>query len=210
MSKRWWMMAGALLLLCAAVPMAQAAGEKQLVVKLGSSMPNGDYGTIASNGAMVGLDVGYKVDDRFALGMEVGYFRNAGFRDGQSFEIYDPTVSSAVTITLAESWSVSDLGAWGKCYFLRRNWVAPYLRAGTAVCNVAYNYDVRASSKSTNAGGRESSNKFGMSGGLGLSFKIAKNTALGLEGVYHKVLMRGDDVTFWTIGGTLGFGPGGK
>ena len=104
----------------------------------------------------------------------------------------------------------ANLGAWGKGYFWQGHRLAPYVRAGAGVYNVNYNYDVRVSEKGTKAGGSESAGKFGMNGGLGVAFAITRNTALGVEGLYHQVMMRGTDVTYWSVAGTLGFGPGGK
>jgi hypothetical protein len=45
---------------------------------------------------------------------------------------------------------------------------------------------------------------------VGARYRVVGGTSLGVEALYHSVLAKDTNVTFWTTGVTLGFGPSGK
>ncbi len=219
MSKRWGVVAGALLLLCAAPVAAFAVAESMVTLTLGSGTPNGSFAEIASSGAMAGLNVGYRAIRRLEVGATIGYFSYASVRNGQQFSYIEPSTGNLTTITMSEHFSVTELGVYGRLYQFERGRLGAYLQAGAGAYNVRFGQDVSASTGATLVGGNEQQNKFGFSGGMGARFRVSGGTYLGLEAVYHQILGKGRDalgserntpVSFTSIGATLGFGPSTK
>jgi hypothetical protein len=210
MSKRWWVVAGALVLLCAAPTVVLAAAESMVTVTLGSQSPTGAFGKVAGPGSMAGFSAGYRVTRWLAAGVDVNYFRSAGVHDGKEFAVYEPTTDKMVTITLAEDWTISELGLYTKVFLLERGRLSPYLRAGTGAYSIRYSQDVAAASAGTTVGGSDQASKFGVSGGLGARLRVAGGTTLGVEGLYHQIFMREDAVSLWSVGLMVGFGPTGN
>ena len=210
MSKRLWMVAGALLLLCAAPTAVMAAAESVVTVTLGQQSPNGAFGEVAKSGSMVGLSAGYRVTRWLAAGVDLTYFRSLGAHDGEQVEYREPSTGRMTTITLAENWSITELGLYAKAFVFERGRLAPYLRSGAGAYSVRYGQDVSASSAGTTVGGVEQQSKFGVSAGAGFRYRVAGGTSLGLEALYHRLLARDTDVNLWTTGLTIGFGPNGN
>ena len=210
MSKRWWMVAGALLLLCAAPTAVMAAAESVVTVTLGQQSPNGGFGDVAKSGSLVGLSAGYRVTRWLAAGVDLSYFRSLGVHDGEEFEYREPSTGRITVITLAENWSITALGLYAKTFVFERGRLAPYLRTGAGAYSVRYGQDVSASSAGTTVGGVEQQSKFGLNGGVGFRYRVVGGTSLGLEALYHRILARDLDVNLWTTGLTVGFGPTGN
>jgi opacity protein-like surface antigen len=204
------MLAGALLGLCAASPAALAATESLVTLRAGNSTPTGDYNLVARRGVMAGLGAGYRAMRWLETGLDLTYFRNVGNRDRKALEIIEPTTGNVVQITLAENWTLTEFGLYGKAYVMERGRLAPYLRIGAGAYNVNYRLDVSVASATTTAGGSEQQGKFGLSAGVGARYRVVGGTSLGVEALYHNVLAKDTNVTFWTTGVTLGFGPSGK
>ncbi len=212
MSKCWTMVAGALLLLCLTAPLAWAAGETQVTLRLGSAVPTGNYKDLASSGSTAGLSADYKVNKWLASGLYFSYVRNTGSRNGRDITVTEPTTGNPVVLTLAENWTVTGLGLFSKVYVLPRGKLAPYLRAGAGVYTVRYGLDVSAASATTTAGGTEQQSKFGLHGGAGVAYRVAGGFRLGVDALYHTVFMKDKDtnVSLFSIGVTLGLGSSGE
>jgi opacity protein-like surface antigen len=215
MSKRWVMVAGALLLLCAAPPAVMAAAESMVTVTLGHQSPtglfsDGKFKDVAKPGVMAGFSAGYRVTRWLATGVDINYFRSPGAHDGDQFEIFEPSTEKIVTITLAEDWAITELGMYAKAFVFERGRVAPYVRAGAGAYSIRYSQDVAASSAGTTLGGSDQASKFGFSGGVGVRMGIVGGTTLGVETLYHRILARDTDVSLLTTGLMIGFGPTGN
>jgi hypothetical protein len=210
MSKRWVMMAGALLLLCAAPTAALAVAESMVTVTLGSETPSGPFADVANGGVMAGLNGGYRVTGWLETGVDLSYFNSAGVRNGQSYVMLEPTTGNYVNVSLSEKWTVTEFGLYGRAFVFERGRLGSFLRAGAGTYTVRITQDVSAASATTTLGGNEQVSKFGLSAGLGARYRIGGGTSIGLEALFHHVFARDTDVSFTTIGATLGFGPGGK
>ena len=209
MSKRWMMVAVALLL-CAAPQAALAAAESMVTVTLGSQAPAGDFSQVAKSGVMAGASAGYRMTRWLATGVDFTYFRNIGAHDGDPKDLLEPSSNKIVGITLTEHWTITELGLYAKAFVLERGRFSPYLRAGAGTYNIRYSQDVSSASAGTTLGGVESGSKFGVNGGAGLRFRVFGGTSLGFEALYHRILARDYDVNLWTTGVTVGFGPTGN
>lgn len=210
MSKRWWMVAGALLLLGAAPSVAQAAAESIVTVTLGRQSPMGSFGDIAEAGTMAAVSGGYRVAPWLAVGADFTYLRAPGSHDGEEFDIFDPNTEKLVTITIDENWSITALGLYGKLFLFERGRFSPYLRGGAGAYSLRYSQDVAAASAGTSVAGNEQANKFGVSGGVGVRMKVVGGTSIGIETLYHNIFARDENVNLWTTGLTASFGPTGN
>jgi opacity protein-like surface antigen len=210
MSKRGVMVASALLWLCAAPPAVMAAAESMVTVTLGSQAPKGAFADVAKSGVMAGLSAGYRVTRWLATGMDFTYFRSLGTHDGNGIDILEPSTQRVVTITLAENWTVTELGLYAKAFVFERGRFSPYLRAGAGTYSIRYSQDVSVASAGTTLGGAEQSSKLGVSGGAGVRFRVVGGTTLGIEALYHRIYARDMEVRLWTTGATIGFGPTGN
>jgi hypothetical protein len=212
MSKRWTMVAGALLLLCAAPQAARAAAESMVTVTLGSQTPRGAFGDVAQSGSMAGLSAGYRVTRWLAMGADFNYFRSAGTHNGDGINIPDdPGTGKPVSITLAENWTVTGLGLYAKAFVLERGRLAPYVRLGTGAYSIRYSQDVSTASAGTSLGGVEQASKVGINGGAGLRYRVFGGTSLGAEVLCHSIYTeRAKWISLWTTGVTVGFGPTGN
>ena len=207
MSKRWVMVAAGLLL-CAAPSVVLAAAESMVTLSTGREAPSGGFKDIAKSGSTASLTAGYRVTRWLEAGADVSYFRNLGSRDGrQLVDVIEPN-NSAVTLTLAENFGMTEVGAYGRAFIHERGRFSPYLRAGAGAYSVRYSQDVSASSAVTTVGGVEEQNKFGVSGGLGLRYRFLGQTSVGFEALYHRVFAKHTDLDFWTAALNLGFGQG--
>jgi hypothetical protein len=210
MSKRWGIVAGALLLLVAAPAAVMAAAESMVTLTLGHQAPTGAFADLAKSGSLAGLSAGYRVTRWLATGVDFAYMRGVGSHDRETFDIFEPSANKFVNITLAESWTITELGLYGKLFVLERGRLAPYLRAGAGTYTIRYSQDVSAASAGTTLGGSESASKFGVSGGGGLRYRIVGGTSVGVESLVHCVYTKHANVTSWTTGVTVGFGPAGN
>jgi opacity protein-like surface antigen len=210
MSKRWVVMVAGVLLLCAAPQAVMAAAESMVTVTLGNQKPVGAFSEGAKSGVMAGMSAGYRVTRWLATGVAFNYFRSPGKRGGKDVDYIDPGTGKRVLSTLAENWTVTELGLYAKAFVLERGRFAPYVRAGAGTYSIRYALDVSAASASTTLAGAESASKFGVSGGAGLRYRVFGGTSLGIEAVYHRILARDIEVNLWTTGVTVGFGPAGN
>jgi hypothetical protein len=212
MSKRWMMIAGALLLLCAGPRAVMAAAESVVTVTLGRQAPHGAFGDLAEPGSMVELSAGYRVARRLATGVDFSYFRSSGVHNGDVIDLAsDPGTGRAVTITLAENWTVTELGLYAKAFVFERGRLAPYLRAGGGAYSILYSQDVSAASAGTTLGGVERVSKGGVNAGAGFRYRVVGGTSLGLEVLCHCIhTRRAKWLSLWTTGVTIGFGPTGN
>jgi opacity protein-like surface antigen len=211
MSKRWMMVAGALLLLCVAPQAVMAAAESIMTVTVGGQSPSGAFGDVAKSGSMVGLSGGYRVTRWLAAGVDYGYFRSAGKHDGAVITIpLDPGTAKPVTVTLVENWTVTNLGLYAKAFVFERGHFAPYLRAGVGTYTIRYSQDVSTASASTTLSGVEQASKAGFNAGAGMRYRVFGGTSVGFEVLYHQIYAKDSKVSLLTTGVTLGFGPAGN
>jgi hypothetical protein len=212
MSKRWMMVAGALLLLCVAPQAVLAAAESMVTVTLGSQKPSGTFGDVAESGSMAGLSAGYRAIRWLEVGVDYDYFRSSGTHQGDGINIpEDPGTLRPVSITLAENWTVTNLGLYAKAFALERGRLAPYLRAGAGTYSIRYSQDVSAASAGTTLGGIEQASKAGVNAGVGLRYRVLGGTSLGFEVLCHSIYTkRAKWISLWTTGVTVGFGPAGS
>jgi hypothetical protein len=206
MSKRWWMVAGALLVLCAAPSAARAAAESVVSVTLGHQSPSGAFSDVAQAGMMASVSGGFRVAPWLAVGADFTYFRAPGIHDGEEFDTFEPSTEKIVTITIDENWSVTELGLYGKVFLFERGRFSPYLRGGAGAYSLRYSQDVAAASAATTVEGNEQANKFGVNGGGGIRMRIAGGTWIGVESLYHNIFARDTDVSLWTTGLVIGVG----
>lgn len=209
MSKRWVMVAS-VLLLCAAPSAVMAAAESMVTVTLGSQAPHGAFSNLAKSGSMAGLSAGYRVTRWLATGVDYTYFRSAGTHNGDVIDIYEPSTQRIATVTLAENWTVTEMGLYVKSFVLERGRYSPYLRAGAGTYSIRYSQDVSVSAATTTLGGSEQASKFGFSGGVGVRFRVVGGTSLGVEALYHHILAKHAKVDLLTTGFTVAFGPTGN
>jgi hypothetical protein len=210
MSKRWWMVAGALVLLGAAPSAVMAAAESVVTVTLGRQSPAGSFSDVAEAGMMASVSAGYRVAPWLAVGADFTYCKAPGIHDGEEFDTIEPSTGKLVTITMDENWSVTELGLYGKLFLLERGRFSPYLRGGAGAYNLRYSQDVAAASGTTTLAGNEQANKFGVSGGAGVRMRVVAGTWIGVESLYHNIFARDDNVSLWTTGLIVGFGPTGN
>jgi hypothetical protein len=212
MSKRWMMVAGALLLLCVAPQAVMAAAESMVTVTLGSQTPRGAFGDVAKSGSMAGLSAGYRVVRWLAMGVDYSYFRSPGTHNGAVINIpVDPGTGRPVSVTLVENWTVTSLGLYAKAFVLERGRFAPYVRAGAGTYSIRYSQDVSAASAGTSLGGVEQASKAGVNAGAGLRYRVFGGTSLGFEVLCHSIYTkRAKWMSLWTSGVTVGFGPTGN
>lgn len=210
MSKRWWMVAGALLLLCAAPSAVMAAAESVVTVTLGHQSPSGAFGDVAGAGMMASVSGGYRVAPWLAVGADFTYFKAPGAHDGEEFDTFEPSTEKMVTVTIDENWSVTELGLYGKLFLFERGRFSPYLRGGAGAYSLRYSQDVAAATAGTTIEGNEQANKFGVSGGAGIRMRVVAGTWIGIESLYHNVFARDVSVNLWTTGLIVGFGPTGN
>jgi opacity protein-like surface antigen len=210
MVKRWGAVAGTLLLLCAAPSVVMAAAGSMVTVTLGKHTATGSFGDVAKGGSDVGLSAGFRVNKWLALGADLAYLATVGEHDDQSQTVWEPTTGKYVDIVLAESWTVSELGVYGKAFIYERGHVSPYLRGGAGTYSVRWSQDVKSASAGTTVGGNEAQNKFGLSGGAGVRYRFSGGTSLGLESLVHCVFTRDVRMSMWLTGLTIGFGAAGN
>ncbi len=211
MSKRWVMVAGALLLLCAAPTAVMAAAESMMTLTMGSQSPRESFSEVAKSGSTVGLSAGYRALRWLATGVEFNYFRSQGSHNGSAITIpLDPGTAKPVTVTLVENWTVTNLGMYAKAFFLERGRFSPYLRVGGGGYSIRYSQDVSAASAGTTLGGVEQASKGGVSAGAGLRYRVVGGTSLGFETVYHRIYAKNSNVDLMTTCVTFGFGPTGN
>jgi hypothetical protein len=210
MSKRWMMVVSALLLLCVAPQAVMAAAESMVTVTLGNQAPTGTFGDVADPGVMAGLSAGYRVTRWLATGVDFSYFSSRGTHNEDVVDIVEPGTGRIVTVTLAERWSVSELGLYAKAFVFERGRLAPYLRVGAGTYSIRYSQDVSAASAATTLGGVEQASKPGVSAGAGLRYRVVGGTSLGFEALLHRIYARDTVVRLWTTGVTVGFGPTGN
>jgi opacity protein-like surface antigen len=206
MLKRWMTMGGALLLLCAAPMAAQAGAESRVTLRLGSETPSGPFADVANGGVMAGLSAGFRMIPWLESGVDLGYYNSGSVRNGQTYTIIEPTTGNIVNVTLAEHWTITQFGLYGRAFFFERGRFGPFLRAGAGTYTVRLSQDVQSSTATTTVGGNEQASKFGFNVGLGARYRVAGGTSLGVEAMYHHVFARDTDVSFSTVGATLGFG----
>jgi len=210
MSKRWMMVAGALLLLCAAPSAVMAAAESMMTVTVGREVPHGTFSDLAESGSMAGLSAGYRVTRWLAAGVDFTYFRSTGTHDGADLDVLEPSTGRNVAVTLAENWTLTEMGLYAKAFFLERGRFSPYLRAGAGAYSIRYSQDVSLAAATTTLGGSEQASHFGASGGGGVRFRVVGGTSVGFEVLYHRVFASNVDVNLLTTGLTAAFGPTGN
>lgn len=210
MSKRWVMVAGALLLLCAAPSAVLAAAESMVTLTLGNQTPHGAFSDVAKSGSMASLSAGYRVTRWLATGVDFTYFRGVGTHNGDNIDVLEPSTDKVGTITLAENWSVTEMGLYAKAFVFERGRLSPYLRAGAGAYSIRYTQDVSVAASTTTLGGNEQASKFGFSGGAGLRFRVVGGTSVGVEALYHRILTEHAMVNMMTTGLTIAFGPTGN
>lgn len=208
MSKRWMMMAGALLLLCVAPQVVIAAAGSVVTLTVGSQAPRGAFSDVAEAGSMAGLSAGYRATRWLELGTNLNYFGSSGTHNGAVIDLTeDPGTRRFVSITLAEKWAVTEFGLFAKAIVLERGRFAPYVRAGAGTYSIRYSQDVSAASAGTTVGGVEQASKGGVNLGAGLQYRVGGGTSVGVEALYHRIYARDTRTNLWTTGVTLGFGP---
>jgi opacity protein-like surface antigen len=210
MAKRWRVVAGTLLLMCLAPPMVMAANESMVTLTLGRQTPTGGFGDVAKNGSTAAFSAGYRVTPWLAMGADFGYFRALGMHDGEALTVWEPTTEKNVDITLAENWSITEVGMYAKAYLYNRARVSPYLRGGAGAYTIRWSEDVKSATSGTTVGGSEEQSKFGVHGGAGLVLRISGGTTIGVESVVHCLFMRDSRVSMWLTGVSVGFGPAAK
>jgi hypothetical protein len=207
MSKRWRVVAGALLLLCVAAPAVMADAESVVTLTMGSQTPGGAFGDVAESGSMAGLSAGYRVSRWLETGASFNYFGSPGTHNGAAITIpSDPGTGKPVTVTLAENWNVANLGLYARVFVFERGRLAPYLRAGAGTYSIRYSQDVSTASAATTLGGIEQAGKTGVNAGAGLRYRVLGGTSLGIETIYHRIYARDAQLNLWTTGVTIGFG----
>ena len=95
-------------------------------------------------------------------------------------------------------------------FLFERGRLSPYVRGGAGAYSLRYSQDVAAASAGTSVAGNEQANKFGVSGGAGVRMKVAGGTSIGIETLYHNIFARDTNVSLWTTGLIVGFGPTGN
>ena len=191
-------------------PLPPFKHESMVTVTLGSQAPHGAFSDLAKSGSMAGLSAGYRVTRWLATGVDFTYFRSPGTHDGDAIDIFEPSTQKIVSITLAENWTVTELGLYAKAFVLERGRFSPYLRVGAGAYSIRYSQDVSAASTTTTLGGSEQASKFGVSGGAGLRFRVVGGTSLGIETLYHGIIAKNARVNLLTTGLTIAFGPTGN
>jgi hypothetical protein len=212
MSKRWMMVASALLLLCAAPRAVMAAAESLVTVTLGKQTPQGTFGDLAKSGSMAGLSAGYRAARWLATGVDFNYFRSSGVHSGDVIDIADdPGTHRTVVVTLAENWTITELGLYAKAFVFERGRLAPYVRAGAGTYAIRYSQDVSTTTAGTTLGGVEQVNKAGVNVGAGFRGRVVSGTSLGFEVLCHCIYTeRAKWTSLWATGVTVGFGPVGN
>jgi opacity protein-like surface antigen len=187
-----------------------AAAESMVTVTLGGQAPHGAFSDLAKSGSMAGLSAGYRLTRWLATGVDFTYFRSAGTHNGDPIDVFEPSTGKIVAITLAENWTVTEMGLYAKAFVLERGRFSPYLRAGAGAYTIRYSQDVSVASAATTLGGSEQASDFGVSGGAGLRFRVVGGTSLGIEALYHRIFAKSTRVNLLTTGITMAFGPTGN
>jgi hypothetical protein len=175
---------------------------------VGSQTPRGAFGDLAESGSLAGMSAGYRVTRWLETGANFNYFGNPGAHNGAVINIpNDPGTGRPVTVTLAENWSITNLGLYARVFVFERGRFAPYLRTGAGAYSIRYSQDVSAASAGTSLGGIEQASKPGVNGGMGLRYRVLGGTSLGFEVLCHSIYTdRAKWMSLWTTGVTVGFG----
>jgi len=190
-------------------PLPPASHESMVTLTLGGQTPRGTFGDLAESGSMAGLSAGYRVARWLAAGVDYTYLRSPGAHNRAVIDLpEDPGTLRSVSITLAENWTVTELGLYAKAFVFKRGRLEPYLRGGAGSYSIRYSQDALTASTGTTLGGAESETKIGVNVGAGLRGRVLGGTSLGFEVLCHCIhTERAGWLSLWTTGVSVGFGP---
>jgi opacity protein-like surface antigen len=178
-------------LTCAAVGVAGAQSFK-IGVEGGAGIPTGDYSDAANTGWLGTALATYMLDERFGVGVDLGYHNWAG-----SDDLNNVTDLLLGTSDAKWTWSAIQATAHGVLMVPLQSPARPWLRVGAGF------YSVKLKLESAAGGGDTSKSKFGFNGGVGVDFVANESTTVGVGGMYHFIPTKDDlgaDVSFFTIG----------
>jgi len=164
-----------------ALPMAASAqipmmpGALELSAGGGTSIPFGDFNTVANAGYGFGLQGSFYVAPNIALGGTIGY-NSYGVDDA-----IDPAADASLSI-----WEFSGNAK----YLFMPGPVAPYAKASLGM------YRSKASAYGMSA----SSNDLGVGGGVGAQMRLpASNIGFFAEGMVNSVFTEGSSTNFYSV-----------
>ena len=212
--KRTLLMAAIGLILAA--PAVHAAGWT-IGVNGGISKPTGDLGTDLKLGPVAGIDIGMRVNEKFAVGAEGNWTQNTHKDVGVVEDL-----GGGDTYTLNED-KLVDMsgGVHGKFMFpmAEGSKIAPYAMAGVGLYHVKEDYKetlVLGGTTFVNtdeSDGVKGTTRFGGKGGLGAVYKVNEKTGITLAAEYNVVTVdtagapSGTPSTFkfWGVRGGVSF-----
>ncbi|MFH1841677.1 MAG: outer membrane beta-barrel protein [bacterium] len=165
------------------------AGQSEISVGLGYTMPMGDFGDTFDPGLAGCVGFGYYTSPILAIGGEICY-NNYGYPS----ELDVPNVDESYTILQMAGTFKYSLGPDGK---------GPYLKAIAGF----YRFEAEFSDEGVSVSLTET--EFGLGAGGGFQFKGNGNMGGFLEATFHNVMTEGDATQFLNLKGGVIFFMGG-
>jgi hypothetical protein len=171
-----------------------APGRWELGIALGAAVPTGDFKDLAEGGFVFGLNAGYFVTRKLALGIELGPHTFPGSAD---------LVRAARILTgdsqADASWTETQVSGFAK-YVFGSGHASPFARFQIGSYRLEAKIDAASASISST-----SESNLGVA--LGGGFQFRGNGLLGgfAEGTFHTVPTDGTDLTFFDLRGGISF-----
>jgi len=170
-----------------------AFGKWELGIGFGAAIPTGDFKELADGGFVFGIDAGYFVSRRFALGIEV---------NPHSFQASADVVRAARLITTDSRadarWTETQITAFGK-YLLGSGRISPFVQFQMG------SYRLEAKIEASGGSFSSSESNFGFGGGGGLQFRGDGLLGGFVEAMFHDVPTDGSSLTFFDLRGGISF-----
>jgi hypothetical protein len=195
-----------LLLSLIVVTGAFAAGAMTFGVNGGIAMPTGDFANFYKMGYFGGAFGEYGINEQFSIGVGAGYVK-VGLKDeykkiledlaieaGAPSDVSVDVKESAIPVTLYAKWTPP----------MKDSKVAPYVKVGGGYYMLKSEITASAGGESANV--KDTFNKPGFFGGVGVDYKASPQLKIGVFGEAHDVLTEGKSSMFIIGGLSVGFG----
>jgi opacity protein-like surface antigen len=190
-SRKSLLLVSAVLLLVPAA--AFANGGWMIDARGGLGIPMGDYKNDFKSGLLLGVEASKMMSPQFALGVDGNYIKNSVTDENRA------ALEGAFGVGTEASAKFTHYGAHAK-YMLstKESKMTPYLVGGGGL----YHLKVGV----TPPGGPtvdDSTNKFGLRGGIGLNWMMSQKMGLGFQADYNDVFTSGSSTQFVGVSGGL-------
>lgn len=173
-------------------------GGASFTLLTGASTPVQDFRRVAGSGALAAISGNYRMTRAIELSADLGVARSDGSTSGET------VTTSQGTLTTQENWTTSWYGGHASYHLMTIGF--PYVRLGTGVYRIKYRLDALKPTPTSLIGGDVTGTRPGLNAGIGGSFQMAPATRLGLEVVYHRILLGNVRPALITTAATMTFG----